>query len=105
VACFYEGLICLSIPGNLSCSFVSSFWIIKVRCSISEQRDLVLKCWIEPSAEIDDNGFVILILCKVNQLLETVDVVINQIFGLILLSIQYYNNLTTRPHICVSRAK
>jgi hypothetical protein len=65
------------------CSFVPSFQIIEVRCSISEQGDLVLKSRIEPSVEFDDNGFVVTIFRKVNQLLEAVDVVVNRIFGLI----------------------
>jgi hypothetical protein len=57
--------------------------IIEVQCSISEQGNLVLKSRIDPSAEFDDNDFVIIIFHKVNQLLEAVDVVINWIFGLI----------------------
>jgi hypothetical protein len=33
--------------------------------------------------EFDDNSFVIVIFCDVNQLLEVVDVVVNRILGLI----------------------
>jgi hypothetical protein len=53
-------------------SFIPFFWIIKVRSSISKQGNLVLKGQIQPSAELDNNGLVVVVFCKVDQLLEAV---------------------------------
>ena len=80
---FYKGFICLSVLGHLACSLVPSFGVIQVGGPISEQCDLVLECWIKSMSELDDDSFVIVIFCQVSELLEAVNIVINQILGLV----------------------
>ena len=81
--CFHKGFICLSVLGHLACSLVPSFRVIEVRGPISKQCNLVLKCWIKSTSELDDNRFVIVIFCQVGELLEAVNIVVNWVLGLV----------------------
>ena len=81
--CLHKGFICLPVPGHLACSFVPSFRVIEIWSPIPKQCHLVLKCWIKSVSELDDDSLVIIIFHKVNELLEVVNIVINQILGLI----------------------
>ena len=73
LVCFYKGFICLSVPGHLVCSFIPSFRVVvEVQSPIPKQCDLVLKCWIKSSPELDDDSLVVVIFCQVSELLEAV---------------------------------
>ena len=80
---FYEGLVCFLILKNPPSSFIPSFRISEVGGAISEQRNLILECWVESALEFDHNGLVIIILCKVYELLESVNVVVNWVLALV----------------------
>ena len=80
---FYEGLVCFLILKNPPSSFIPSFQISKVRGAISEQRNLILECWVESASEFDHNGLVVIILRKVYELLELVNAVINWVLALV----------------------
>ena len=75
-ASFYEGLVCFLILKNPPSSFIPSFWISEVRGAISEQRNLILDCWVESVSDFNHNGLVVIILCKVYELLKLVNVVV-----------------------------
>ena len=49
----------------------------------SKQCNLILECWVKSALEFDHNGFVIIILCKVYELLESVNVVVNRVLALV----------------------
>ena len=80
---FYEGLVCFLILKNPPSSFIPSLQISKVGGTISEQRNLILECWVESTLEFDHDGLVIIILCKVYELLKSVNVVINWVLALV----------------------
>ena len=80
---FYEGLVCFLVLKHPPSSFIPSLWISEVRSAISEQRNLILECQVESASEFDHNGLVIIILCKVYELLESVNAVINQVLALV----------------------
>ena len=80
---FYEGLVCFLILKNPPSSFIPSLWISEVRGTISEQCNLILECWVKSTLEFDHDGLVIIILCKVYELLESVNVVINWVLALV----------------------
>ena len=80
---FYKGLVCFLILKNPLSSFIPSLWISEVRGAISEQRNLILECWVKSVSEFDHDGLVIIILCKVYELLKSVNVVVNQILALV----------------------
>ena len=80
---FYEGLVCFLILKNPPSSFIPSFWISKVRGTISEQHNLILECWVKSMLEFDHNGLVIVILRKVYEFLESVNVVIYWVLALV----------------------
>ena len=82
-ACFYEGLVCFLILKNPPSSFIPSLQISEVRSAISEQCNLILECWVKSASEFDHNGLVIIILHKVYELLELVNVVINWVLALV----------------------
>ena len=82
-ACFYEGLVRFLVLKYPPSSFIPSLWISEVWSSISKQWDLVLECWIKFMSEFDHNSLVIVLLCKVYELLESVNVVINWVLGLV----------------------
>ena len=75
--CFYGGLVCFLVLENPLSSFIPSLQISKVWSTISEQHNLILECWVKFTLEFDHNGLVIIILCKVYELLELVNVVVN----------------------------
>ena len=81
--CFYEGLICFLVLKHPPSSFIPSLWISEVQSTISEQCNLILECWVKSVLEFDHNGLVIVILRKVYELLESVNVVINWVLALI----------------------
>ena len=80
---FYKGLVCFLILKNPLSSFIPSLWISKVGGAISKQRSLILECWVESMSEFDHDGLVIIILHKVYELLESVNVVINWVLALV----------------------
>ena len=80
---FYEGLVCFLILKHPLSGFIPSLWISKVRSTISKQRNLILECQVESALEFDHNGLVIIILCEVYELLESVNVVINRVLALV----------------------
>ena len=80
---FYKGFVCLSVPGHLACGFIPSFGVVEVGSPILKQHDLVLKCWIKSTSELDDNSLVIIIFHQVSELLEVVNIVINWILSLV----------------------
>ena len=75
--CFYEGLVCFLVLKYPPSSFIPSLQISKVQGPISEQCNLILECRVKSASEFDHNGLVIIILRKVYELLESVNVVIN----------------------------
>ena len=81
--CFYEGLVCFLVLKHPPSSFIPSLQISKVQSTISKQCNLILECWVKSASEFDHNGLVIIILHKVYELLESVNVVINWVFALI----------------------
>ena len=80
---FYEGLVCFLVLKYPLSSFIPSLQISEVRNSISKQCNLILECWVKSMSEFDHNGLVIVILCKVYEFLELVNVVINWVLALI----------------------
>ena len=80
---FYEGLVCFLVLKHSPSSFVPSLQISEVRSTISEQCNLILECWVKSPSEFNHNGLVIVILRKVYELLESVNVVINWVLALI----------------------
>ena len=82
-ACFYEGLVCFLVLENPLSSFIPSLQISEVRGTISEQHNLILECWVKSVLEFDHDGLVIIILCKVYELLESVNVVVNWVLALV----------------------
>ena len=80
---FYEGLVCFLVLKYSPSSFIPSLWISEVRSTISKQCNLILECWVKSASEFDHNGLVIIILRKVYELLELVNVVINWVLPLI----------------------
>ena len=79
----YEGLVCFLVLENPLSSFIPSLQISKIQSAISEQCNLILECWVKSASEFDHNGLVIIILRKVYELLESVNVVINWVLALI----------------------
>ena len=75
--CFYEGLVCFFVLKYPPSSFIPSLQISNVQGPISEQCNLILECRVKSASEFDHNGLVIIILRKVYELLESVNVVIN----------------------------
>ena len=75
--CFYKGLVCFLVLKYPPSSFIPSLQISEVWSAISEQCNLILECWVKSTSEFDHNGLVIVILHKVYELLESVNVVIN----------------------------
>ena len=82
-ACFYEGLVLVLVLENPPSSFIPSLQISEVQSAISEQRNLILECWVKSASEFDHDGLVIIILYKVYELLESVNVVIDQVLALV----------------------
>ena len=80
---FYEGLVCFLILKNPPSSFIPSFQISEVGGAISKQCNLILECWVKSVSEFDHDGLVIIILHKVYELLESVNVVINWVLALV----------------------
>ena len=80
---FYEGLVCFLLLKHPPSGFIPSLRISEVQSTISEQRNLILECWVESTLEFDHNGLVIIILCEVYELLESVNAVINQVLALV----------------------
>ena len=81
--CFYEGLVCFLVLEYSPSSFIPSFWISEVQSPVSEQCNLILECWVKSTSEFEHNGLVIIVLHKVYELLESVNVVINWVLALI----------------------
>ena len=73
---FYKSLVCFLVLKYPPSSFIPSLQISKVRSTISEQRNLILECRVKSASEFDHNGLVIIILRKVYELLESVNVVV-----------------------------
>ena len=80
---FYEGLVCFLVLKYPPSSFIPSLQISKVRSTISKQRNLILECRVKSASEFDHNGLVIIILRKVYELLESVNVVVNWVLALV----------------------
>ena len=80
---FYDGLVCFLVLKHPLSSFIPSLQISKVRSTISKQHNLILECQVKSASEFDHNGLVIIILCKVYELLESVNVVVNQVLALV----------------------
>ena len=74
---FYEGFVCFLVLKYPPSSFIPSLQISEVRSAISEQCNLILECQVKSASEFDHNGLVIIILRKVYEFLELVNVVIN----------------------------
>ena len=81
--CFYEGLVCFLVLKYPPSSFIPSLRISEVWSTISEQCKLILECWVKSVLEFDHNGLVIIILHKVYEFLELVNVVINWVLALV----------------------
>ena len=81
--CFYEGLVCFLVLKHSPSNFIPSLWISEVQSAISKQCNLILECWVKSPLESDHNGLIIVILRKVYELLESVNVVINQVLALV----------------------
>ena len=81
----YILIYCFLILKNPPSSFIPSFWISEVGGAISEQCNLILECWVKSTSEFDHDGLVIIILRKVYELLESVNVVVNWVLALVLL--------------------
>ena len=82
--CFYEGLVCFLVLKHSPSSFIPSFCISKVWSAISKQCNLILECRVKSQSEFDHDGLVIIILHKVYELLESVNVVVNWVLALVL---------------------
>ena len=82
-ACFYEGLVHFLVLKYPQSSFIPSLWISEIQGPISEQCNLILECWVKSMSEFDHEGLVIIVLQKVYELLESVNVVINWVLGLV----------------------
>ena len=74
---FYEGLVCFLVLKYPPSGFIPSLQISEVQSAISEQCNLILECRVKSALEFDHNGLVIVVLRKVYELLESVNVVIN----------------------------
>ena len=81
--CFYEGLVCFLVLKYPPSSFIPSLRISEVRSAISEQCNLILECWVKSASEFDHNGLVLVILHKVYEFLESVNVIINWVLALV----------------------
>ena len=81
--CFYECLVHFLVLKHPLSGFIPSLWISEVRRAISEQCNLILECWVKSTLEFDHNGLVIITLRKVYELLESVNVVVNQVLALV----------------------
>ena len=80
---FYEGLVCFLVLKYPLSSFIPSLWISEVRSAISKQCNLILECQVKSTSEFDHNGLVIVILRKVYEFLESVNVIINWVLALV----------------------
>ena len=80
---FYEGLICFLVLKYPMSSFIPSLRISEVQSAISEQCNLILECWVKSMSEFNHNGLVIVILRKVYEFLELVNVIINWVLALV----------------------
>ena len=81
--CFYEGLVCFFVLKHPPSSFIPSLWIPEVQGPISKQCNSILECWVKSMLKFDHDGLVIIVLRKVYELLELVNVVINWVLGLV----------------------